>query len=70
MRKLKCLWLLSFDQQNWEVKNVSGGTKVPVCASLRQGKLSGREHIHTSQLHNFMMKFSLWHTGNQCILSI
>ena len=28
LKKPKCLWLSSFDLQNWEVQNVAGGTKV------------------------------------------
>ena len=28
LKKPKCLWLSSFDLQNWGVQNVEGGTKV------------------------------------------
>ena len=28
LKKPKCLWLSSFDLQNWGVQNVAGGTKV------------------------------------------
>ena len=61
---------------------MSGGTKVdfrcrlsenacnfPVCAVLNQRTLP-REHTDSSQLHTFMMKFTLRHTDNKCILEI